>query len=73
LRSEAPPQISLRPDFPRLDQSDRLEEVAAAGILMELPTFDGDDLLRGARLLAAKVMLRRSGFDLILLPPVPPS
>ena len=46
--------------------SDRFEE--AVGILTELPAFEGSDWLRAARFQAAVAMLRRSGFDLILLP-----
>jgi hypothetical protein len=82
-RSEAPPRVSLRSEIPRVDRdararerrgapvltSDRLEEVGAAGILTELPTFEGSDLLRTARFRAAIMMLRRSGFALDLLPP----
>lgn len=50
--------------------SDHFEEVAAAGILTELRGFEeGSSLLQAARLRAAIVMLRRSGFDLVLLPP----
>jgi hypothetical protein len=48
--------------------SDRSEEVEAAGMLMELPSFEGSTLLRAVRLQAAIVMLRRSGFNLVLLP-----
>jgi hypothetical protein len=48
--------------------SDGLDEVAV-GILVEIPTFEGSNtLLRAARVHAAILMLRRSGFNLILLP-----
>ena len=46
---------------------DRTEEVEAAGILIELPGFDAS-LLNAVRVAAAREMLRRSGFDLRLLP-----
>jgi hypothetical protein len=47
---------------------DRSEEVV--GILLEIPSFEegSNTLLRAARVEAAVTMLRRSGFDLVLLP-----
>jgi hypothetical protein len=44
------------------------DENATVGILTELPGFEErDTLLRAVRVQAAIVMLRRSGFNLVLL------
>jgi hypothetical protein len=73
-------RASLRAEIPRLDRateregegeppvvtSDGFDEVV--GILMELPSFEGSTLLRAARVQAAMEMLRKSGFNLVLLP-----
>jgi hypothetical protein len=47
--------------------SDRAEE-EVVGVLVELPDTGDFTLLQAARVQAAIVMLRRSGFDLVLLP-----
>lgn len=48
--------------------SNRLEE-EVVGVLTELRGFEGEfSTLDAARILAAQAMLRRSDFDLILLP-----
>jgi hypothetical protein len=81
--SEAPPRVSLRSEIPRVDRDARAQERrgspradlgpprggGSSGILTELPTFEGSDLLRAARFRAGILMLRRSGFNLVLLPP----
>jgi len=66
---QAPHGASLRLKIPRLDRatdSDGFEEVA--GVLIELPGTREFGLLEAARVQAAIVMLRRSGFNLVLLP-----
>ena len=45
--------------------SDRLE---AAGIVLEIPDFEGSALLRAERVLDAMAVLRKAGFTLVLLP-----
>jgi hypothetical protein len=52
---------------PPLVTSDRAEE-EVVGVLVELPDTGDFTLLQAARVQAAIVMLRRSGFDLVLLP-----
>jgi hypothetical protein len=46
------------------------DENMAVGFLLELPSSEGSVLLRAARVHAAVEMLRRSGFNLVLLPAV---
>jgi hypothetical protein len=64
-------ETSLRVKIPRLAESRPHAEDSpeVVGVLTELRGFEGEfSLLQAARVQAAIVMLRRSGFDLILLP-----
>jgi len=47
--------------------TDRFED-AAAGVLMEIPDFEGSAVLRAERVLAAMATLRAAGYALVLLP-----
>ncbi len=59
--------VTRREEVVAAETWDRFED--AAGILMELPSFEGSDLLRAVRFRAAMEMLRRSGYALVLLSP----